>query len=267
MALGHRYGLFRLSLAGLALLTPAMPAAYAAQPAKPAISQEAGSALLRMGKTLLSKEYSFEVRTIRVYKDSSGRPLHIFHTLDVLVRRPDRLRVTAIGDDGTRKLFYNGKSIALYGAEKNKYAVEAAPETIAAMLRQVMGRLQVNFPLADFLTDAPNKGFLTGAASGREVDTVTIEGAPYRHLFFSQPPGIDLELWVDKSEQALPRRLILTYRSLPGQPSFIAEFAKWDFSVHPSDADFEFTPPEGAAKVALTAPAGAAPARSGSSNR
>ena len=45
--------------------------------------------------------------------------------------------------------------------------------------------------------------------------------------------------------------LIATYRSEPGQPSFIAEMFDWNFSVHPSDAEFAFQPPEGATQVEL----------------
>ena len=92
--------------------------------------------------------------------------------------------------------------------------------------------------------------------SGREVNTVTIDGKPYRHLFFSQAGGIELELWLAKAEQAVPRRLIVTYRLLPGQPNFIAEFSDWNFSAHPSDAEFVFQPPAGAKRVELqtTAP-------------
>ena len=86
-------------------------------------------------------------------------------------------------------------------------------------------RYGIDFPLADFLNEAPNKAFLTGVTSGRVVNTVTIDGAPYDHLLFSQPPGIELELWLSKNQQALPRRLIVTYRTLPGQPNFIAELA------------------------------------------
>jgi hypothetical protein len=88
---------------------------------------------------------------------------------------------------------------------------------------------------------------------------VTIDGAPHDHLFFSQPPGIELELWLSKDEKSLPRRLIVTYRSLPGEPNFIAEFANWDFNIHPSDAEFTFQPPAAAVQVALKAPAAAGP--------
>ncbi len=113
-----------------------------------------------------------------------------------------------------------------------------------------MGHLGVDFPLADFLTEAPDKAFLTGATEGRVVDTAEIDGVPYIHLLFDQPPGIEFELWVEKNDQSLPRRLVVTYRNLPGQPDFIAEFSDWNH-VHPSDAEFAFQPPGDATQVQL----------------
>jgi hypothetical protein len=88
---------------------------------------------------------------------------------------------------------------------------------------------------------------------------VTIDGVPCRHLLFAQPPGIEIELWLDKTEQSLPRRLVVTYRSIRGQPNFIAEFSDWNFAVTPTDADFAFKPPEGATQVELTASSAAPP--------
>jgi hypothetical protein len=52
----------------------------------------------------------------------------------------------------------------------------------------------------------------------------------------------------------------VTYRSLPGEPNFIADFSDWDFNIHPSDADFVFQPPADATQLALKAPAASAPA-------
>ncbi len=236
-------------------------AASAATAAKPSISPEASAALARMGQALQSKEFSFEARTIRVYADQAGQLLHIFHTLKVTVRRPDRLLVDRTGDDGPGKLVYDGKTVIVYMANGNKYASIPVPDTIAGMMKVAMGRLGVDFPLADFLTEAPSKAVLSGVTAGRVVNTVMIDGVPYLHLFFSQPPQIDLELWLEKNGQSLPRRLIVTYRSLPGQPDFIAEFSNWDFAIHPTDADFVFHPPAGATQIALKPPATAAPAK------
>jgi len=227
------------------------PPVLAANPPKPAVSEEVRAALAQMGKTLLADQFSFQARTLRVYVERNGQPLHIAHTIQVVVRRPDRLSINLSGDDGSTRLYYDGKTVTLLGVEAKKYATIPVPNTIQGMVKTVMGRLGVDFPLADFLTNAPDKAFLSGVTSGREVNTVTIDGVPCRHLLFTQPPGIELELWIEKNDKALPRRLIATYRSEPGQPSFIAEMFDWNFSVHPSDAEFTFQPPEGATQVEL----------------
>jgi hypothetical protein len=227
-------------------------AAEPAKQAKPAISEEAGSALLRMGHTLSAAQFSFTAHTIRVYAASSSGYLHIFHTIKIVVRRPNRLLAEVNGDDGTTKIVFDGKTAYILSVAQNKFAEIPVPEgTIDGMLKEAVGRLGVDFPLADFLSPAPNKAFLSGVTAGSVVDTVTIDGMPYLHLFFNQPPGIELELWLSKNEQSLPARLIVTYRMLPGQPNFIAEFSDWNFAIPPSDADFVFQPPAGAVRVAL----------------
>lgn len=242
-------------------LPATIPAVHAAaQQKKPAISEEASAAVMRMGQTLGAQQFSFQARTIRVYSDTNGELLHIFHTMKVTVQRPNRLLVEVTGDDGSNKLIFDGKTLTVFSGGQKKYATIPVPEgTIAAMMQEAMGRLGVDFPLADLLTDAPNKAFLTGVTSGRVVDTITIEGSPYLHLFFSQPPGIELEVWLAKNDQSLPRRLIVTYRNLPGQPNFVAEFSDWNFNVHSSDADFTFQPPPDATEVQLKPVAAKAP--------
>ena len=250
-------------IGALPLTVPALHAAT--QQKKPVISEEASAALMRMGQTLRGAEqFSFQARTIRVYADANGQPLHIFHTLKVVVHRPNRLLADVSGDDGTSKLVFDGKTAIIYSAAQKKYASIPVPEgTIEAMMKEAMGRLGVDFPLADFLTEAPDKAFLTGVTSGRVVDTVTIDGSPYLHLFFTQPPGIELELWQAKDNPSLPRRLIVTYRDLPGQPNFIAEFSDWNLDIHPSDAEFTFQPPPDAEQVQLKPAAAVAPPAKG----
>jgi hypothetical protein len=255
-------------LAGLLACGPAgVPvcgiAAAQPQSGQPALGVEAVSALTQMGKTLQAKEFSFKVQTIRVFEDAESQPLHIFHTMNVMVRRPDRLAVQVTGDDGSARLLYDGKTLTVFNAGTNTYASVAAPGSLEEMLKDVVARYNIDFPLADFVASEPGKAFLTGVRTGREVGTAMIDGKPARHLFFTQTPGIELELWVDKDEKALPRRLIATYRLLHGQPRFVAQFSDWNFTAQPTDAEFAFQPPPGATKVELTA-AGVQPAAQGS---
>ncbi len=247
-------------LAGLlaAVCVGAMAPAFGASPAKPAIAEEASAALLQMGQALLSKQYSFQARTLQVYPDAGGRFLHIGHNFKVVARRPDRLRVEMDGDDGTTQIFYDGKTLVLYAPARKEYVSLAVPDTIDGMLKEAEARLGVDFPLADFLSLAPNKAFLTGVTEGKVVGEVTVNGVPSRHMTFLQPPGIELEMWLAKTDQSLPQRLFITYRSVSGQPNFIAQFADWNLSATPTDADFVFQPPDGAKQVELK-PASSAP--------
>ena len=247
----RRTSLYIAIAMGLAMIGGSL--AVAAPPPKPTISEDASNAVALMGKTLLAKEFSFRARTIRPYAYENGVLLHVGHDFRITVRRPDRLLIDVNGDDGRRKLFYDGKTVALaLDPSGSEYATLPVPDTITMMMYVVMGRFGLDFPLADFLTDTPDKAFLHGVSSGRLVNKVTIDGVPCLHLVFSQPPGIELELWLE-AERGVPRRLIVIDNDSPGKPNFIAEMSDWDFTVHPADADFTFAPPNGAKEVDLGA--------------
>jgi hypothetical protein len=231
----------------------ALPMARAVPPAPPvpAISEEAGTAVARMGQTLLAKELSFTAKTIRVYLDESGLPLHIFHVMKIIARRPNRLAAHVSGDDGAHDLFYDGETVSVFSPGRKEYAVLAAPGDIQSALNEVLAKLNVDFPLVDFFTGTPDQALLRGVLAGWQVGTARVDGVECQHLFFSRKAGIDLELWVENNSAAIPHRLVVTYRLLPGQPRFIAEFTEWNSGVHPADAEFVFQPPADAKKVEL----------------
>jgi len=138
----------------------ASPTARAMEPppANPAISEEAAAAVSHMGKTLLSKELSFTAKTVREYQDAAGPPLHIFHAMNVVVRRPDRLAAHITGDDGSHDLIYDGKSVAVSSSNYKEYVVVPAAGDIPSALERVE-QLNPDFPLVDFFTEARTNRF------------------------------------------------------------------------------------------------------------
>ena len=223
----------------------------AAIPPTPAISEEIRTAIAQMGKSLVADQFSFQARTLRVYPGPNGQPLHIAHSMKITVHRPDRLLIDSTGDDGEIRLLYDGKSATVFGVEGNKYATIPVPDTLQGMLDAVTERLNVDFPLADLLSGSPERSVLLGVTSGKEINTVTIDGVECRHLLFTEAPGVEIELWVEKNDRSLPRQIIITYHTMSGQPNVIAELSDWDFSVHPSDADFAFKVPKDAQRIEL----------------
>jgi hypothetical protein len=65
----------------------------------------------------------------------------------------------------------------------------------------------------------------------------------------SQPGDIDVSLDFLARQLGIPRRIVITYRQIEGQPQFWAQFTEWDFSPKLSDTTFTFSPPGDAQRV------------------
>jgi hypothetical protein len=149
-------------------------------------------------------------------------------------------------------MVYDGKNLVVYGITRKQYGSIAVSGDIEKMIGVAEERLGLDMPLADFVSNDPEKSLLDGVTSGGQVGMATIDGVRCRHFFFIQSPALEMELWLEDNERALPRRLIVTYQSLPGRPRFIAELSDWAFSPH-ANATFEFQPPADAKQVELAA--------------
>lgn len=225
-----------------------LAAAFRPSWADDAIDQQAKDAVTNMGKTLSTGAFSFQSNTIRLY-EKDNLPLHIFHSAQILVRRPDRLMVSIDGDDGRAQIGYDGKTLTVYSVTGNKYGQMPISGSIETMLRAASERMGVDFPLADLLADQPGQAFLDGVMTGKKLGEVSVDGQKCNHFFFLQPPGIELELWSEADERSLPRRIAITYRSIPGEPQFLAEMSDWKLGITPPDDAFIVRIPAGAAKV------------------
>ena len=254
---GLRISLVLVFLGSLASLPLAVvPTARSQGTQETAIGPDAADALARMGKTLSAKQFAFQSRTFRSYAGPNGELLHVAHTAKTIYRRPDRLSVSVTGDDGSIKVLYDGKTLVLYAVEAKQYVSLPVTGGIDKALDLLEERTGTDFPLADLLSDNPAEAVASGITSGGKVGTSTIDGVRCNHFFFEQAADdLELELWLEDNEQALPRRFVVTYRSLPGRPTFIAELSDWDFSIQPPDSDFAFQPPTGVTEVELKASA------------
>jgi len=167
----------------------------------------------------------------------------------VTVHRLDHLRIDINGDDGQSEIGYDGKTLTIYNMTAKRYGTMPITGSLETMLRTASAEMGTDFPLADLLADQPGQAFLKGVITGIKVDDATIDGQTCNHFFFLQPPGIELELWSEANDRALPRRIAITYRSLPGEPQFLAEMSDWKLGLNPPNDVFVIKPPADATKV------------------
>jgi len=220
--------------------------------ANPEIEEQAMAVVQRMAKFLTqAQRFSVTIDTGFDVVQDSGQKIEFGETRQIVLRRPDRLRIDAIKRNGAKSgMFFDGKDIAVFNAKENVYATVAKSGTIDEALAYFLNDLDMRLPLAELLSSHLDKTLVEQVRAADYVEPSQIAGVPCDHVAL-RGDQVDLQLWVAQGAQPLPRRLVITYTRADGQPQFWAQFSDWNLAPEVPDTLFVFTPPAGAAKIAF----------------
>ena len=249
---------------GLAILLVAAGAGAqepkAAQPAAtqpkaaltaPAIDPQAVAAVERMGaylKTLPAYSVRAETTTDEVLL--AGPKVQYGGTIDATYRAPDGLWMRVVSDErDDQQFFYDGKSLSLWIEAKQSWASVATTGTLPETITLVESKYDVTFPLGDLVAGAVLETLLRDVKAGIVIGTGRVGGVECDHLGFHQD-GADWQLWVEKGDRPLPRKLVITTLGEPSQPQH-SEVLTWDLSPKIDASTFSFTPPAGAQRIVI----------------
>jgi hypothetical protein len=181
----------------------------------------------------------------------SGKKIEFGETRKIVVRRPDHARIDITKRDGAISGFiFDGKEITFFNTRENVYATAAKPGTLDEAIDYFINDLDMRFPLAELLSSQLAETLPKKVRAAYYLGQESIAGVPCDHLALRGDQA-DLQLWIAQGEQPLPRRLVITYKHAEGQPQFWAQFSEWNLFPDVPDSLSAFTPPEGAAKIAL----------------
>jgi hypothetical protein len=184
----------------------------------------------------------------------SGQKIEFGEVRAITLRRPDRARIDTTRRDGTRRgLLFDGKQLAAFDVDEKVYATVDKAGTTDTALDYFKNDLDMRLPLSELLsTDLPQK--LSGAlGSARLVGEETLNGVATDHVALRGDTA-DLQLWIARTGDPLPQRLVITYRLAEGQPQFEADFSNWNLAPDVPDSVFTFTPAEGAEQIPFLVP-------------
>ena len=181
---------------------------------------------------------------------ADGQTLEFGATRDVVLQRPDRLRVDIdLREGGKRRLLYDGKQIVLEDLAHNVYATDPHTGPVDDMAAFVAKRLGIPVALSEFLSPDLPKLLSEHIESASYVGESTISGVRCDHVALRNDV-VGMQLWIGQGD-SLPRRITITYEHEAGRPQFRARFTAWDLSPKITDATFAFDPPKGAEKIAF----------------
>ena len=215
---------------------------------------ERAMAVLQRATAALSQAQGFSV-TVDIGFDAvqdSGRKIEFGETRQIVLRRPDRLRVDATTRDGAQStILFDGTDITIVHPQDNVYATAARPGSVDEAIAYFVQDLGMRFPMAEMLTSHLAQRLPEQVRVADYVEVATIAGVPCDHLAL-RGDETDMQVWVAQGQHPLPRRVVITYRHADGRPQFWAQFSDWNLAPAAPDGLFTFTPPAGAAPIAFS---------------
>ncbi len=224
----------------------------AASAAAPAVDPAAVAALENMGKYLRTlKDFTVHADTTIELVMEDGQKLQFPGAVDYKVRAPDRLQLDLHSDRKERQMFYDGKSLTVYGPKAQYYATVDAPPTIRELLGTVEQRYGIEMPLADLFLWGTDQAPTSALTSATLVGPARINGTVTDQYAFRQD-GADWQVWIEQGPKPLPRRLVITTTDDPAQPQY-ASTLTWNTAAGLKDSAFTFTPPKDSHRIQMVA--------------
>jgi hypothetical protein len=205
---------------------------------KSVIDSRTDKLLRAMGDYLKSSEqFNFHAEINFDDLISSGQKIQYAFTSDIAVHRPDRVYVERRTDLGGKRFWYDGKNMTLMDVTLGVYATEPVPADIDAAMDYLMKKYGFSPPLVDFVYQDPYRILIENVKSGFYVGLHSISGIRCHHLAFVQK-DIDWQIWIEDGKQIVPRKFVITYKTMPESPQFSAVLSEWDLDAHLPDALF-----------------------------
>lgn len=215
---------------------------------------DAKSQLIGMAEKL-SKANDFSV-FMNVSYDSiqtSGQKIEFDELHKVQIQRPNHFWIdTKTSDNEMDGITSDGSIMTIFNNNENVYSQSSSPGSIDQTIRYVVADLGMRVPLARLMVSTLPQELM--ALSGDDLEYVelnTLKNTPTHHII-GRTADVDFQVWI--MPNMLPERIVLTYKSVPGQPQFRATFTDWNLNPNFSDSTFTYIPQKGAEKIQTVLP-------------
>ena len=213
------------------------------------VQASADQVLREMGEYLASAdEYGFRADVTYDAETADGQKVQYGGTAHIALRRPNQLHVEFDGDESRRSVVLDGRTFTLYDLVNDVYATTEVPSPIDAAIDHTFELYGFSVPIADLVYSNPFRTLIENVESGFIVGRHAVDAVACHHLAFSQET-IDWQIWIEDGPRPVPRKLVITYKTEPGSPQYVARLLDWDFAPRFSNHYFEFDPPPGAGEM------------------
>lgn len=143
-----------------------------------------------------------------------------------LVSRPDRLRAHRLGGYSEVELVFDGSTVGIDGKSLDGYAQFEAAGTIDDLIHVLREGHGVALPGADLLLSNSYDVLIEGVLEAKHIGRGVIGGVECEHLAFRNF-DTDWQLWVQVGEQPIPRKMVITSKTVNSAPQYTIHITSW----------------------------------------
>jgi hypothetical protein len=198
-----------------------------AQSSKPALEPKAIE-LLKAASSRLAAAHTMSF-TVVITEESPSRlaiPLAYTTKSDVVIQRPDKLRVITLGDGPASEFYYDGKIIVAYSPAEDLVAIADAPPTIDETMEVAYHVAAIYFPFDDVIVSDPYKDIAENLRLAFYVGQSKVIGGTTTDIVAYDTGGVFVEMWIG-AEDKLPRMIRAIYVDDPLRLRHQLELSNW----------------------------------------
>ncbi len=198
-----------------------------AQETNPNIDPQASEILQNMSYFLGSKnQYTFKAEIMFDQLINSNRKIQYSAEEKVYMKKNGNLTIEYVSDLGGYKLWFEEGKATILELPTNLFSIATLPATIDQALKKLKEKYNFTPALSDLLFINTYRVLTAKVQSGGYFGTSKVYGVRCDHLAFVQQ-DIDWQIWIESGKRQIPRKLVITYKNLPGSPQFIAILRDW----------------------------------------
>ena len=219
------------------------PCAQAQEPNDAKSILKAMSAYVSSQKTIeLTFDSDIEIITPQLEK------IQFTNSGEILLSRPDKMRAHRVGGYADVGMFFDGKTVSVYGKHINGYTQFDSPGNLDQLIESLRQGRGVALPGADLLLMNSYEVLMAGVKEAKYMGRGVIDGLECEHLAFRNF-DTDWQLWVELGQRPIPRKMVITSKTINNAPQYTLRVKSWKTGVNPARDAFVFIPPAKAKKL------------------
>lgn len=176
-----------------------------------------------------NNNFTFKAEIMYDRVEDAGQKLQVTGSEKVFIQKPDKIFVEYNTDYRSDKFLYNLDTATLLDSTTNLYSKAETPASINNALDFLYKTYGYAMPVSDFFYIYPYKKIIKNVRASEFIGSSYVFGVRCNHLLFEEKDKY-WQIWIEDGKRKIPRKIVITYKNLPGSPQFIAIFNDWIFN-------------------------------------